>query len=228
MKRTARAVAASPRARARMVRYRPMSSCGRRDAGPSYPWPRRAGLLTPAPPLAWHESATVKRQKGGGGAVHASSWAGRRGGEAVLGPLIVRVQRGLHPVLWPRVGSCRSQNRWTWTRGSRTKSPWSVGSAKREWPSGRRWGVGEKHAGPLPGAPTVGVLPPGGVTPTSKLVCVFPVPDGDARMIQRFILVRAKEGPTSSGGDVFYYLAPKCLYRGEYRRVLLRILSPRR
>jgi hypothetical protein len=32
---------------------------------------------------------------------------------------------------------------------------------------------------------------------------------------QRFILVRAKEGPTSSGeGGVLYFLAPKCLRRG--------------
>ena len=37
---------------------------------------------------------------------------------------------------------------------------------------------------------------------------------------QRFILVRAREGPTSSGGrgKSLYYLAPKCLYRGEYKR----------
>jgi len=33
---------------------------------------------------------------------------------------------------------------------------------------------------------------------------------------QRFILVQAREGPTSSGGEFLYYLAPKCLYRGEY------------
>jgi len=36
---------------------------------------------------------------------------------------------------------------------------------------------------------------------------------------QRFILVRVREGPTSSeGGESLYYLAPKCLYRGEYKR----------
>jgi len=28
----------------------------------------------------------------------------------------------------------------------------------------------------------------------------------------------------AGGGDVFYYLAPKCLYRGEYRRALLRMV----
>ena len=33
-------------------------------------------------------------------------------------------------------------------------------------------------------------------------MCVFPLPDGDARKTQRFILVRARECPTSSGGDV--------------------------
>jgi len=71
------------------------------------------------------------------------------------------------------------------------------------------------------------VFYPRGVTPTSKLVCVFPLPDGDARKTQRFILVRVGEGPTSSGGDVFYYVAPKCLYRGEYKPVSLKILSPR-
>jgi len=50
------------------------------------------GLLAAAPPLAWRGLMTVTQQKGGGGAVHASSWAGRRGGEAVSGPSIVLVQ----------------------------------------------------------------------------------------------------------------------------------------
>ena len=45
----------------------------------------------------------------------------------------------------------------------------------------------------------VGVLT-SGVTPTSEFVCVLPFLDGDARMTQRFILVWAREGPTSSGG----------------------------
>ena len=98
-RRTNRAVAMPSRARARGVRYHPMSSCGRLDAGPSFLWPRRMGLSAPAPPLAWHESMTAKRQRGGGDAARASSWAGRRGGEAASGPLIVRVQRELLPVL---------------------------------------------------------------------------------------------------------------------------------
>jgi hypothetical protein len=40
-----------------------------------------------------------------------------------------------------------------------------------------------------------------------------PILDYDAKRIHRgFILVRAKEGPTSSGGKVLYFLAPKCLH----------------
>jgi len=60
----------------------------------------------------------------------------------------------------------------------------------------------------------------------SEFVCVLPFPNGDARVTQRFILVRAEEGPTSSEGEILYCLAPKFLYRGEYKRVLLRVLSP--
>ena len=35
---------------------------------------------------------------------------------------------------------------------------------KREWPSGKRWEIGEKTRRTLPGAPAVGVLPTGGHT----------------------------------------------------------------
>ena len=49
---------------------------------------------------------------------------------------------------------------------------------------------------------SVGVLTPG-VAPTSEFVCMLPFQDGDTRMTQRFILVRAREGPTSSGGGDF-------------------------
>jgi len=58
-----------------------------------------------------------------------------------------------------------------------------------------------KHVGPLPSAPTVGVLTQG-VTPMSEFMCVFSFPDGDAIWTQGFILVLAREGPTSSGGRV--------------------------
>jgi len=44
---------------------------------------------------------------------------------------------------------------------------------------------------------------PGGSHQRVKLVCVFPFPDGDARKTQRFIPVRAREGPASSGREMF-------------------------
>jgi len=61
---------------------------------------------------------------------------------------------------------------------------------------------------------------PRGVTPTSKTSACSPFQMVMQEKTQRFILVQAIEGPTSSGGErCFYYLAPKCLYRGEYKSV---------
>jgi len=95
------------------------SSCDPRGAEPSCPWCTGLSALVPSP--AWH--GLPVRQKGDGGAVHASSWVGRRSGEDVSGLV------------------------------------------KKEWPSGKEWKIDEKkHAGPLPGAPTVGVFPTGGHT----------------------------------------------------------------
>jgi len=59
----------------------------------------------------------------------------------------------------------------------------------------------------------------------SEFVCVFPFPDGDTRVTQLFILFRAIEGPTSTGGEIFYIHAAKCLYRGVWK-VVLRVVSP--
>ena len=76
----------------------------------------------------------------------------------------------------------------------------------------------KKHAEPLPSAPTDGVFPLV-ITPMSKTSACSPFQMVMQEKTQRFILVRAREGPTSSaGGESLYYLAPKCLYRGEYRR----------
>jgi hypothetical protein len=69
----------------------------------------------------------------------------------------------------------------------------------------------------LPSGPTVVVRALGGPKPMSEFVLCVPNLDGDAKRIHEgFILVRAKEGPTSSvrGGEVLYFLAPKCLHRG--------------
>jgi len=61
---------------------------------------------------------------------------------------------------------------------------------------------------------------PPGVTPTSKTSACSPFQMVMQEKTQRFILVWVREGPTSSGGggEFLYYLTPKCLYRGEYRR----------
>jgi len=55
----------------------------------------------------------------------------------------------------------------------------------RKWRNGSghpetRWKIVSKHARPLPGTPTVGVLT-SGVAPMSEFICVLPLPDGDAR-----------------------------------------------
>jgi len=61
------------------------------------------------------------------------------------------------------------------------------------------------------------VFSPRGVTPTSETSACPPFQMVMQEKTQRFILVRAREGPTSSGEERLYYLAPKCLYRGEYK-----------
>jgi hypothetical protein len=57
---------------------------------------------------------------------------------------------------------------------------------------------------PLPGAPTVGVWAREDPKPMSEFVLRVPNLDGDAKRIHGgFILVRAKEGPTSSRGGKY-------------------------
>ena len=64
----------------------------------------------------------------------------------------------------------------------------------------------------------VSVFSPGGVTPTSKFVCVLPFPDGDARRHTDLSWFGQEKALRPAGGESLYYLAPKCLYRGEYKR----------
>ena len=65
--------------------------------------------------------------------------------------------------------------------------------------------------------PSVGVFPTG-VTPTSKFVCVLPFRDGDARRHRDLSGFGQEKALRPAGERDLYYLAPKCLYRGEYRR----------
>ena len=64
----------------------------------------------------------------------------------------------------------------------------------------------------------VSAFSPRGVTPTSKFVCVLPFPDGDARRHRDLSWFGQEKALGPAGERDLYYLAPKCLYRGEYRR----------
>ena len=64
----------------------------------------------------------------------------------------------------------------------------------------------------------VSVFSPRGVTPTSKFVCVLPFQDGDARKHKDLSWFGHEMALRPAGEGSFYYLAPKCLYRGEYKR----------
>ena len=61
------------------------------------------------------------------------------------------------------------------------------------------------------------VFSPRGVTPTSNFVCVLPFPDGDARRNKDLSWFGQKKALRPAGEGSLYYLAPKCLYRGEYK-----------
>jgi len=62
------------------------------------------------------------------------------------------------------------------------------------------------------------VFCPRGVTPASKFVCVLPFSDGDAKR-HKDLSWFGQEALRPGGEESLYYLAPKCLYRGEYKRV---------
>ena len=64
----------------------------------------------------------------------------------------------------------------------------------------------------------VGVSPPG-VTPTSKFVCVLPFLDVDAKRHKDLSWFGQEKVLRPAGEESLYYLAPNCLYRGEYKRV---------
>jgi len=59
---------------------------------------------------------------------------------------------------------------------------------------------------------------PRGVTPTSKFVCVLPFPDGDAKRHKDLSWFGQQKALRLAGAESLYYFAPKCLYRGEYKR----------
>ena len=58
-------------------------------------------------------------------------------------------------------------------------------------------------------------------------MCMLPFPDGDASR-HGDLSWFGQEKALRPAGDVLYYFAPKCLYRGEYKRIRLRVLTPSR
>ena len=62
-------------------------------------------------------------------------------------------------------------------------------------------------------------FPPWGVTPTSEFVCVLPFPDGDAKIHTKILSwFEQEKALRPAGEESLSYFAPKCLYRGEYKR----------
>ena len=59
---------------------------------------------------------------------------------------------------------------------------------------------------------------PRGVTPTSKFVWVLPFPHGDAKKHKDLFWFGQEKALRPAGEKCLYYSAPKCLYRGEYKR----------
>jgi len=62
------------------------------------------------------------------------------------------------------------------------------------------------------------VFSPRGGTPTSEFVCVFPFPDGDAKRHKDLSWFGQEKALRPAGEESLYYSAPKCLYKGEYKR----------
>jgi hypothetical protein len=93
----------------------------------------------------------------------------------------------------------------------RGQRKWMFGvSHLEEW---RENNVGTQR--PLPGAPTVGVRFREGPKPTSEFVLRVPNLDGDARRIHDGLSwFGQKKALRPAGGEVLYFFAPKCLYRG--------------
>ena len=78
------------------------------------------------------------------------------------------------------------------------------------------WEIDENTQDPYL-ARQLSVFSPRGVTPTSKFVCVLPFLDGDARRHKDLSWLGQEKALRPVGEGSLYYLAPKCLYRGEYK-----------
>ena len=211
--RTTRAEVVSWRTRAREARRHPTSSRDPRDAGPAYPRLRCAGLLAPASPPAWRELATVRRQRYDGGTVHASSWVAR--------PSRSPQSCGCNPSS-PRSFD-REQDHVVAETGRHeleAPEPNHRGARNRRNESGQleRDGKSLKNTQDPYLARKLSVFSSRGVTPTSKTSACSP----SQMVMQEKTQIypgSGKRRPYVQWGECLYYLAPKCLYMGEYKSV---------
>jgi len=88
---------------------------------------------------------------------------------------------------------------------------------KKEWPSGKEWEIDENTQDPYL-VRQLSVFSPRGDSPTSEFVCVLPFPDGDAKRHKELSWFGQEKALRPAGEKCLYYSAPKCLYRGEYKR----------
>ena len=70
----------------------------------------------------------------------------------------------------------------------------------------------------LYGINSVGVFPHGGSHQRVNLYACFLFPDGDAKKHKDLSWFGQEKALRPAGGESLYYFAPKCLYRGEYKR----------
>ena len=145
----------------------------------------------------------------------------RRGG------VMSRVSRGPRSH-WRNVGSSRSSDReqdHVVAEASRHElkapKPDHRGAWNRRGESGHleRSGKSMKNMQDPYLARQLSVFSPWVVTPTSKFVCVLPFPDGDARRHKDLSWFGQEKALRPAGEESLYYLAPKCLYKGEYKCV---------
>ena len=61
-------------------------------------------------------------------------------------------------------------------------------------------------------------FPHGGSHQRVNLYACFPFPDGDPKRHKDLSWFGQEKSLRPAGGESLYYFAPKCLYRGEYKR----------
>jgi len=143
------------------------------------------------------------------------------------GGVVARTSRGPQPC-WRNAGSSRSFEReqdHVIAGASRheleTPKPNHRGAQNQRSESGhlKTSGKSVKNTQDPYLARQLSVFSPGGSHQRVKLVCVLPFPDGDAKRHKDLSCFGQEKALRPAGGESLYYSAPKCLYRGEYKRV---------